>query len=283
MPPGSQPGDSRNGAPGAPPLIGVTACRITVDDHPSHRVGHKYVAGVVDGAGGMPVLIATIGDDARNGGYDLARLVDRLDGLLVTGSPSNVEPRHYDGAASRPGVPHDPARDATTLPLIRVAIAAGLPLLALCRGVQELNVAHGGTLHQHLQEVPGRRDHRMPQHADMDVCYGPRHTVALTQDGMLAGLARQAGEDPAAVMVNSLHGQGIERVGDGLVVEAVSEDGVVEAVRVGAARTFAVGVQWHPEYGVLSTPFYAALFRAFGDACRARATARLDRATAGPI
>ena len=262
----------------AEPLIGVTACHKTIDAHEFHAVGDKYVMGVVAGARGIPVVLAAIGDRADAGHYDLPRLIERLDGLLVTGSPSNVEPHHYDGAARRAGVRHDPARDATTLPLIRAAVAAGLPLLAVCRGVQELNVAFGGTLHQHLQEVPGRRDHRMPQTDDPDVRYGPRHTVTLTPDGVLAALARQSGEDPAAVMVNSLHGQGIDRVGDGLAVEAISDDGVIEAVCVADAPAFAVGVQWHPEYEVLRTPFYAVLFAAFGDACRARMAARLDPA-----
>ena len=120
------------------PLIGVTACRKEIGDHPFHAVGDKYVMGVVDGAGGIPVVIAAIGDRANGGHYDLPRLIERLDGLLVTGSPSNVEPHRYGGSASRPGVRHDPERDSTTLPLIRAATNAGLPLLAMCRGVQEL-------------------------------------------------------------------------------------------------------------------------------------------------
>ncbi len=256
------------------PLIGVTGNNRQLEGLPYHTAGDKYLIGVTDGAGGIPVVVAAMGDAANGGRYPMAETVDQLDGLLVTGSNSNVEPHHYDGPPSRAGTLHDPARDATTLPLIRAAVDAGLPVLALCRGIQELNVALGGSLHQHVHELPGKHDHRMPESDDMDVRYGPRHTVELTPGGVLAAAAAAAGEDAASVMVNSLHSQAIDRLGDGLAVEAMSADGVIEGVRVERAAGFAIGVQWHPEYKVRRTPFYHAIFRAFGDACRACAAGR---------
>ncbi len=253
------------------PMIGVTGCHKHIDGGSYHTAGHKYLAAVAVGAAAHPVILGALGDAAAAhdpGHYDFATLLGRLDGLLVTGSPSNVEPHHYGGAASRPGTAHDPARDTTTLPLVRAAIDHGLPTLAICRGLQELNVAFGGTLHQHLQELPGKRDHRMPPSNDMDVRYGPRHSIAVTPGGPLAAIAASAGEDPAHIIINSLHGQAIDRLADGLVVEAVSDDGVIEAVSIPGASGFALGVQWHPEYKVAENPFSRALFAAFGHACR---------------
>ncbi len=259
--------------PAGPPLIGVPACRRQAAPGTYHTVGEKYLTAVTDAAGGVPVLLPALGDGGNGGRLDLRALVARLDGLLMTGSPSNVEPQHYDGEPSRLDTKHDPERDATTLPLIRLAIEAGLPLFAVCRGVQELNVALGGTLHQNVQELPGKRDHRMRQHDDPEVRYGLVHRVRLTEDGALAELARQAGVDPENLMVNSLHAQAIDRPADRLAVEAISDDGVIEGVRVIDAPAFALGVQWHPEYRPLDDPFSTALFRAFGEACRARQSA----------
>ncbi len=252
----------------AKPLIGVSGCQKKTDGHTIYTVGHKYVLAVVNAADAVPVMLPPLGDSRNGGDFDIETVVGRLDGLLVTGSPSNVEPDHYDGPASRPGTLHDPARDATTLPLIRAAIEADLPVLAICRGLQELNVAYGGTLHQHVHELPDKHDHRMPQGPDHDVRYGLRHPVRTTPGGQLADLASEAGLNPDNVMVNSLHAQAIDRLGAGLAVEAVSEDGVIEASRVEGAPAFALGVQWHPEFKPLENPFYAAIFRAFGAACR---------------
>lgn len=259
---------------GVCPAVALTACLRQVDGGPYHAVGHKYVTAVTDAAGALPLLLPALGDRDAGGRLDVAAIIDRIDGLLVTGSPSNVEPHLYDGPPSRDGTRHDPARDRTTLPLIRAALDAGVPLFAMCRGVQELNVALGGSLHQNLQELPGKRDHRLTPGAPTEVNYGPAHPVRLAADGVLASLATEAGLEPARVIVNSLHAQAIDRLGDGLAIEAESDDGVIEAVRVTGAHAFAIGVQWHPEYKVLENPFALAVFRAFGDACRDRAARR---------
>jgi putative glutamine amidotransferase len=246
------------------PLIGVPACIKTIDGHAFHSAGDKYVRAILVAAECLPVVLPSFGDL-----YDLPDLVARLDGLLLTGSPSNVHPNRYGEAATPEAQPHDEARDATTLPLIHEALEQGLPLFAICRGFQELNVALGGTLHPRVHEIEGRRDHRRPQDPDVDVQYGPRHKVTFTSGGQLEALA-----GTSEAIVNSLHWQGINRLADGLEVEAIAEDGTVEGVRVDAATAFALGVQWHPEYKVRDNPFYTALFQAFGAAARERASRR---------
>ncbi|HYB66373.1 MAG TPA: gamma-glutamyl-gamma-aminobutyrate hydrolase family protein [Steroidobacteraceae bacterium] len=244
----------------ARPLIGIPADRRMVGHHPFHMVGEKYARAVIDAAGAAPLLIPSLAEEL---GFE--ELIERLDGLLFTGSPSNVEPRHYDGPPSAPGTLHDPARDATTLPLIRHAVDAGLPVFGICRGFQEMNVAFGGTLHQKLHEVPGLLDHRDDERQPLEVQYGPAHEVTLEPGGLLRSLA-----DGERIRVNSLHSQGIERLGPPLAVEARAPDGVIEAFRVRAATTFALAVQWHPEWKVMANPFSRALFAAFGKAAAER-------------
>ena len=244
----------------ARPLIGIPADRRMLGQHPFHVVGDKYARAVLDGAGGLPLLVPALAEE-----LELDDLLVRLDGVMFTGSPSNVEPHHYSGAPSDPGTLHDPARDATTLPLIRKAVASGVPVLGICRGFQEMNVAFGGTLHQKVHEVEGRRDHREDPTLELDVQYGPAHEVILEPRGSLYGLA---GKD--RITVNSLHSQGIDRLGEGLSVEARAPDGLVEAFRVDRAKTFAIAVQWHPEWKAMSNPFSRALFAAVGAAARAR-------------
>jgi putative glutamine amidotransferase len=235
--------------------------------HPFHAVGEKYITAVLRGAEALPLLIPSLGDE-----IGLPALLDELDGLLFTGSPSNVEPQHYGGDASRPGTLHDPERDATTLALIPRAIAAGVPVLGLCRGFQEMNVAFGGTLWQHVHEVPGQAVHHEDPAAPLDVQYGPAHAVTLASGGLLAGIG---GSD--RIMVNSLHHQGVRTLGAGLVEEARADDGLIEAFRVRDARRFGLAVQWHPEWKPQENPFSTALFKAFGDAARERAAQDTNR------
>ncbi|MGE8360735.1 gamma-glutamyl-gamma-aminobutyrate hydrolase family protein [Pseudomonas sp.] len=246
------------------PLIGVTACTKQIGLHPYHIAGDKYVRAVADGAGGLPLIIPALAEL-----LDSPTLLDNLDGLLFTGSPSNVEPHHYSGPASAPGTLHDPARDRTTLPLIRQAIEAGIPVLGICRGFQEMNVAFGGTLHQAVHDVDGLMDHREPADEPLDVQYGPRHPLQVQPGGVLDGLGL-----PREIMVNSIHGQGVQRLAPGLRVEALAPDGLIESFSVEGAKSFALGVQWHPEWQVRSNPNYLALFQAFGEACRKRARQR---------
>jgi putative glutamine amidotransferase len=228
--------------------------------HPYHVVGDKYARAVLDAADGLPLLIPALAEE-----LGLDELLARLDGVMFTGSHSNVEPYRYSGPPSEPGTLHDPARDATTLPLIRKAVASGVPVLGICRGFQEINVAFGGTLHQKVHEVEGRHDHREDTSLELDVQYGPAHEVVLERGGSLQALT---GQD--RIQVNSLHSQGVDRLGPGLAVEARALDGLIEAFRVEHAKSFAVAVQWHPEWKAMSNPFSRALFSAFGAAARER-------------
>jgi putative glutamine amidotransferase len=250
-------------APGRP-LIGIPADRRMVGDHAFHMVGEKYARAVMDAAGAVPLLIPSLAEEL---GFD--ELLERLDGLVFTGSPSNVEPHRYQGPPSEPGTLHDPARDATTLPLIRKAVGAGVPVLGICRGFQEMNVAFGGTLHQKLHELPGHLDHRDDEGQPLDVQYGPAHEVRLEAGGLLRSLT-----SADRIEVNSLHSQGIDRLGAELAVEARAPDGVIEAFRVRDARRFALAVQWHPEWKAMANPFSRALFAAFGQASRERAQSK---------
>lgn len=239
------------------PLVGLSCDARELGQHPFHVVGDKYIRGVSHGAGCQPVLIPALGD-----WWDVEGLLDRLDGLLLTGSPSNLHPSHYGLPDEMVTPPLDPHRDATTLPLLKGALARGLPVFAICRGFQELNVALGGTLHPRVQEVPGLMDHRDPEHEPVEVQYAPVHKVALTPGGAFARITGQT-----EIMVNSLHQQGINRLAPGLAVEATAPDGLIEGVRVEGAG-FAIGVQWHPEWRFWENPPYAALLAAFGDAVR---------------
>lgn len=242
----------------AKPLIGISADRRIVDPHPFHMVGEKYINAISVGADAMPFIIPAFAEDTNS-----REILSRLDGLFLTGSPSNVEPHHYAGEVSRKGTLHDPHRDKTTLPLIDSALSLGIPLLAVCRGFQEMNVALGGSLHPFVHEVVGYRRHFEDPGDPLDVQYGPSHEVHLPDGSLLRGLA---GQD--TVTVNSLHSQGVARLATGVSVEAVADDGLIEGFRVDGAEAFALAVQWHPEWKVSENKFSTAIFSAFGDACR---------------
>ncbi|KIA79154.1 gamma-glutamyl-gamma-aminobutyrate hydrolase family protein [Chromobacterium amazonense] len=245
-------------------IIGIPCDLKTIGLLPFHAVGDKYITAAAGGAGGLPLLIPALGDEGL-----LRATLQTLDGVLLPGSPSNVEPHHYGGPASREGTLHDPKRDATTLPLIRMVLEQGIPLLGICRGFQEINVALGGELHQHVQEQPGLNDHREAESDDVAEMYAPAHTVSFVEGGLLAGWTGQRG-----AQVNSLHQQGIKRLAPGLDAEAHAEDGLVEAYRIRDAKAFAFAVQWHPEWRYWENPLSQAIFHAFGEACRARRAQR---------
>jgi len=246
------------------PLIGIPADRRILGPHPFHCVGEKYITAVTEAADAVPVLIPSLGEEAN-----LEAILASVDGILLTGSPSNVEPHRYFGPPSDHDTLHDPHRDATTLPLIPRVVAAGMPLFAVCRGFQEMNVAYGGTLWQKVQEVPGLADHRENKGDPLEVQYAPVHEVELVAGGELHRIA-----GASSVTVNSLHAQGVQRIGDGLEIEARAADGLIEGFRVRGARGFALAVQWHPEWQVMMNPFSRALFAAFGEAARAHAQGR---------
>jgi len=224
---------------------------------PNHAASDTYVRAVDQVVGGVPLLIPANGAEA-----DIAALITRLDGLLFTGSRSNVAPENYGGPPQPEGAPEDLARDATTLPLLRAAIMAGVPVLAICRGLQELNVALGGTLIQKLSAVPGRLTH-LGHESDREARYAARHQVRLS--GRLAEII-----GAAEIMVNSVHEQAIDRPAPALVIEATAPDGTIEGVRAADAKGFAIGVQWHPEWRAGENTASRRLFAAFAAACRDR-------------
>jgi putative glutamine amidotransferase len=236
-------------------VVGIPACASQINERLVHATPARYAQALIGGSGALPIMIPPIGEAQ-------IALLDRIDGLLMPGSGSNVHPSHYGDDESLTPDKHDPDRDSTTLPLIRAAIARGLPVLAICRGIQELNVALGGTLLQNVHDLTGRRDHRGNGGGSLEVAYGPKHVISVT-----GSLARIVGANE--IMVNSLHGQAINRPGDGLVVEALAEDGTIEAVSAPDARGFVLGLQWHPEWRYAEQPASVAIFRAFGEACRA--------------
>lgn len=250
------------------PVVGIPCDVYMQGKHPHHGCGEKYINALAHGAGVRPVLLPAVG-----GGTDLVPLtdictpdevLDSLDGLFLTGNISNVNPQFY-GETSPPGNLLDPQRDATTLPLIRRAIERNIPLFAVCRGFQELNVALGGSLHQHVHEVPGMSDHREDSSLPREGQYDYAHEITLVEGGLLQALA-----GAVRVRVNSVHGQGIHRLADGLEIEATAPDGLIEAARLVDHSRFALGVQFHPEWQYQRDSFYSGLFRAFGDAIRER-------------
>ena len=249
---------------GSQPIIGVPADRRVIDPHPFHMVGEKYLKALIDAADAVPLIIPVLAEDLA-----IDRLLQHVDGVLLAGSPSDIEPHHYGGASKHEDALRDPHRDALTLPMARHAMDLGIPMLAICRGFQELNVVLGGTLHQKLDDVTGFDRHKQNPDDPIDVQYAPAHAVNLIEGGVLEGLA-----GTTRVLVNSLHGQGVEKLGSGVTVEAVADDGLIEAFSVDDGPGFALAVQWHPEWQAGEDAFSSRIFKAFGDACRERARER---------
>ena len=238
------------------PVVLVPACNRSTGEHPSHTVGRKYID-AVRLAGALPLVVTRLDADEMDTALDLA------DGVLLTGSPSNVHPSNFGEEVQDISLSLDPERDAWTLALIPRVLARGMPMFAICRGAQEVNVALGGTLHQAVQEVPALADHREDSSQPVAVQYGPAHQVAVVEGGRLAGIAGAAGFE-----VNSLHGQGIKRLAPGLRIEALAPDGLVEAFSKPDAPGFNLCVQWHPEWQAAQNPMSMRLLQAFGAALR---------------
>lgn len=249
------------------PVVGVIGSAYTVESRfPSQRAGEKYLRAVADVAGALPLVFA--GTPAIT---EVGALLEAVDGVVLTGARSNVHPARFNAAPHPAHEPYDDERDALALALIAACVARGVPLFGICRGLQEMNVAFGGSLHPEIRELPGRVNHRMPRldngdiHPDPTVVFADRHTVTLTPGGAFATLYGRA-----TIRVNSLHGQGILDPGRRIVVEGVAEDGTIEAIRVADAPGFALGVQWHAEHDPQSNPVNRVLFEAFGQAVAAR-------------
>ena len=226
---------------------------------PALVLGEKYARAVKQGAGAQPVLfpLAQV--------QQIPELLALVHGVMLTGSPSNVHPSHFDEEVHDASLPLDARRDDLTLALVHACLQGGVPLLGICRGFQEINVALGGSLHQQVHRQSGLLDHREVGTDPLELQYAPRHEVRFAAD---SAFARWAGG--TEVRVNSLHGQGIRQLAQGLRAVGHASDGLVEAFEVQGAKTFACAVQWHPEWRFWENPFYSAIFSAFGDACRER-------------
>lgn len=249
-----------------PPLVWLPADhRMLGQEHPMPYLvlGDKYARAVKVGAAAQPVMFPLA--EASQ----IPALLALVDGVMLTGSPSNVHPSHFEEDVADPTLPLDPERDGLTLALVRACVEQGVPLLGICRGYQEINVAMGGTLHQQVQNQPGMMDHRDPDGIPAEQAYAPVHPVNIVPGSCLAEWA-----GGTQVQVNSLHGQGVNRLAPGLTALAHAPDGLVEAFEVQGAHTFACAVQWHPEWRCWENPFYSAIFKAFGDACQARRRGR---------
>jgi putative glutamine amidotransferase len=258
------------GSPKLVPLVAVAGDYKEIDGYRWHAAAEPYLKAVISGIGGIPLVVPALGE-----AIELESLLDRVDGVLLPGSRSNVHPARYGEASSAEAEPYDQRRDATTLPLIGAALRRGVPLFAICRGMQELNVALGGTLIPEVHRLEGRHDHRAPAGDDQDVRFAIRQDVAIVAGGALDKVL-----GAGTLQVNSLHRQAIGRLANRLAVEATALDGTIEAVRVVDAPGFAIGVQWHPEYWVESDRPSAKLFAAFARAIRARMAERARMAAA---
>ena len=259
----------RGGAPNdCKPLVCVPASHMEVrpEGYRVHCTGSTCVESVERFSRCVPIILPALADR-----IDVESFAGRIDGLLLTGGRANIEPHHYGGEPFPDDEYTDPSRDNTVLPLVRACVEAEVPVFGICRGIQELNVALGGTLHYRVHEVPGMDDHRMPRRDNLtaEEVFEPRHPVRLTSGGSFEALV-----GGAEVMVNSLHGQGIDRLAERLEVEARSPDGVIEGVRLRNDATFTVGVQWHAEWKPEEHDLSRALFREFGRAARTRALHR---------
>jgi len=244
------------------PVIAVTADCKDIDPYIWHAAPANYIDAVHRVADGIPLIVPNLGD-----ALELDAMLDRVDGLLLTGSRTNVHPSHYGTAANADHEPFDPSRDSTTIPMINRAIDLGIPVLAICRGIQELNVALGGTLTENFQKNRNIENHDYPFEGPMDERFALSHGLKIKPGSCLATiLEKQIVDD--SVDVNSLHTQALDQLGQRVVVEATSEDGTIEAISVADAPGFVVGVQWHPEYWAETDAASNAILRAFGDAAR---------------
>jgi putative glutamine amidotransferase len=263
------PGDWKKGMR-RKPVVGVIGNAHRVENRfATQMVGERNLRAVAEVAGALPLMFASSPDIT-----DVAALLDTVDGIVLTGARANVHPRRFNVEPHQKHEPYDIYRDEVALALSEACVARGMPLFGICRGLQEMNVAFGGSLHPEIRELPGRMNHRMPRlengeiHPDPKVIFADRHEVRLVPGGAFATILGRE-----TIRVNSLHGQGILEPGRRVIVEGMAEDGTIEAIRIADAPGFALGVQWHAEYDPQRNPINRALFKAFGEALAARRSA----------
>lgn len=239
------------------PVIGVIACERVVEGEPAQAVKHRYLEAVERYANAVPVVIPTNQAEAN-----AAEIVERLDALLLTGSGSNIEPHRY-GSDRAPVAPSDRSRDGFGAALIHAAITAGKPVFGICRGLQEINVALGGTLRD-MRAEPGAKAHHAPSEADLDETFGHAHEVSVATGSVLQRYATAT-----SLSVNSVHYQAIDRLGEGLVANATGPGGIVEAISALKTPAPVFAVQWHPEWRPDNRPHDLAFWKYLGEVARA--------------
>lgn len=239
------------------PIIGVIADTYNLNNTRIFSTGQKYIEGLTAIADVIPFIIPTNSLDKMD------TILDFIDGLMLTGSPTNVHPSHYNAAQTTSHEPFDAPRDETVFAYVPACLQRNIPILGICRGYQELNVAFGGTLHPAIHEVDGKLDHRQPDTTNRDIKHAPRHMVGFPENGLFHGWTGQT-----AYQVNSLHRQAVESLGDGLQIEAIAEDGVIEGFSHINQDSFVLAVQWHPEYKSNENIFSQKFFEAFEEAVK---------------
>lgn len=249
------------------PVVGVIGNSHRVENRFAvQMVGERNLRAIAEVAGALPLMFAGCPEIT-----EIGALLDSVDGIVLTGARANVHPSRFKTAPDPKHEPYDIDRDDLALSLAEACVARGVPIFGICRGLQEMNVAFGGSLHPEIRELPGRMNHRMPRlengeiHPDPTVIFADRHDVSLIKDGVFARLL-----GCETIRVNSLHGQGILDPGQRVIIEGVAEDGTIEAIRIADAPSFALGVQWHAEYDPQRNPINRTLFQAFGEALLVR-------------
>jgi putative glutamine amidotransferase len=240
------------------PIVCIPCNRAELQGSSVHFVRDSYIKALTDVVKCIPLLIPATGKD-----FDLKSIAGKIDGVLLTGASSNLCPAYYGAEREFAEADLDIARDETTLPIIKSVMEMDMPMLAICRGFQEMNVACGGTLHQFVQKQPGKMDHRPNYDLPFKERYELQRHKIHTQKG---GLFEKLGL-PAEFTANSIHQQGVEKLAPGLFVEGIAEDGLIEAVSVPKKR-FILGTQWHPEGDFWLNPVSTTLLEAFGHALR---------------
>ncbi len=244
----------------ARPVVGIIGnAHLINDEYPAHAGGTMNSTAISRVAGCLPMIIPP-----DPGLVQVDELLETCDGFLLTGGRPNVHPAEYGEPPTEAHGTFDRCRDAITLPLVRACVERGQPVLGVCRGFQEVNVAMGGTLHPEIRDLPGRDNHRMPPDGTLEEKFGLRHVVTLSESGPFARLF-----GAQEVLTNTLHGQGIKDPGARIVIDGHAPDGTPEALFVRDAPGFTLSVQWHPEWNAEQDPVSRPLFDAFGAACRA--------------
>ena len=247
------------------PVIGIIGnAHLINDQYPAQAAGLMNLEAVGRVCDALPLIVPSL-----PALLPVSELMARFDGFVLTGGRPNVHPEEYGHPETERHGTFDRDRDRLVLPLIRACVEEGLPILGICRGFQEMAVAYGSTLHPEIREIEGRMNHRMPPDGTLEEKFALRHPIALAPEGTFAKVL-----GTSDIMVNSLHGQGIDVPGPRVIVEGYAPDGTPEAIRIDGAPGFALAVQWHAEWRAEVDPVSRPLFDAFARAARSWAAGR---------